>query len=132
MKAQDPVQLTKELVRMNTINPPGREEPCARHLGALLEAAGFQASYHSFGDGRVSLIATIGGSRSKLPLCFTGHIDTVPLGAAPWRMDPFAGDTDAGKLYGRGTSDMKCGVAAFTFAALGMASHLASTCGLSW
>ena len=103
---------------MNTINPPGREEPCARHLGALLEAAGFSTKYHSYGEGRVSVIANIGGGASKPPLCFTGHIDTVPLGAAPWRMDPFAGDTDAGKLYGRGTSDMKCGVAAFTVAAL--------------
>lgn len=131
MKAQDAVQLTKELVRMNTINPPGREEPCARHLGAQLEGAGFQTKYYSFGEGRVSLIATIGSSGSKFPLCFTGHIDTVPLGAAPWRMDPFAGDTDAGMLYGRGTSDMKCGVAAFTIAALGMAKHLASTCGVS-
>ena len=131
VRAQDAVQLTKELVRMNTINPPGREEPCARYLGALLEAAGFQAKYHSFGDGRVSLIATIGNSGPKRPLCFTGHIDTVPLGAAPWGMDPFAGDTDAGLLYGRGSSDMKCGVAAFTIAALGMAKHLTGTCGLS-
>jgi succinyl-diaminopimelate desuccinylase len=131
VKAQDAIQLTKELVRMNTINPPGREEPCARHLGARLEGAGFQIKYYSFGEGRVSLIATIGGSGSKLPVCFTGHIDTVPLGAAPWRMDPFAADTDSGMLYGRGTSDMKCGVAAFTVAALAMAKHLASTCGVS-
>ncbi len=90
-----------------------------------------KSKYYSFGEGRVSLVATIGGSGSKLPVCFTGHIDTVPLGAAPWRMDPFAADTDSGMLYGRGTSDMKCGVAAFTVAALGMAKHLASTCGVS-
>jgi succinyl-diaminopimelate desuccinylase len=130
-KAPDAVELTKHLVRMNTINPPGREEPCARHLGAMLEEAGFQAKYHSFGDGRVSLIATLGSSVSKLPLCFTGHIDTVPLGTAPWRMDPFAGDTDAGKLYGRGTSDMKCGVASFTVAAVNMAKHLRGSSGLT-
>ncbi len=130
-KAQDALQLTTELVRINTVNPPGREEPCARRLGVLLEAAGFSTKYHSYGEGRVSVIATIGGSASKPPLCFTGHIDTVPLGAAPWRMDPFAGDTDAGKLYGRGTSDMKCGVAAFTVAALAMAKHLSGTPGLT-
>jgi succinyl-diaminopimelate desuccinylase len=130
-KVQDAVELTKELVRMNTINPPGREEPCARHLGALLETAGFQAKYHSHGEGRVSVIATIGGNGSKLPLCFTGHIDTVPLGAMPWSMDPFAADTAAGKLFGRGTSDMKSGVAAFTIAALGMARRLSGTPGLT-
>jgi succinyl-diaminopimelate desuccinylase len=131
VKAWDAVQLTKELIRMNTINPPGREEPCARYLGAVLENAGFQIKYHSFGEGRVSVVATLGSGGSKLPLCFTGHIDTVPLGAAPWRMDPFAADTDAGKLYGRGSSDMKCGVAAFTVAAVSMAKHLASSCGVS-
>jgi succinyl-diaminopimelate desuccinylase len=128
---QDAVSLTQALVRMNTINPPGREEPCARYLGALLESAGFAARYHGYGEGRVSVIATIGGNTSKPPLCLTGHIDTVPLGAAPWRMDPFAGDTDAGNLYGRGTSDMKCGVAAFTIAALGMAKRLSGTAGLT-
>ena len=130
-KLVNPVTLTQELVRMNTINPPGREEPCARHLGGLLERAGFDTRYHSHGDGRVSIVATIGGSASKAPLCFTGHVDTVPLGAADWRMDPFAGDTDAGRLFGRGTSDMKCGVAAFTVAALGMARHMSGTPGLS-
>jgi succinyl-diaminopimelate desuccinylase len=128
---QDAVSLTQALVRMNTINPPGREEPCARYLGGLLESVGFAARYHSYGEGRVSVIATIGGNTSKAPLCLTGHIDTVPLGAAPWRMDPFAGDTDAGNLYGRGTSDMKCGVAAFTIAALGMAKRLSGTAGLT-
>jgi succinyl-diaminopimelate desuccinylase len=127
----DPVQLTKELVRMNTINPPGREESCARHLGALLEDAGFRIRYHSYGETRVNLVASIGGASSKPPLCLTGHIDTVPLGAAAWTMDPFAGDTADGKLYGRGTSDMKCGVAAFTVAALNSAKFLQSTAGVT-
>jgi len=128
---QNAVELTRELVRINTINPPGREEPCARYLGALLEKAGFATRYYSFADGRASLVAVLGASASKAPLCFTGHIDTVPLGAAPWRVDPFAADTDAGKLYGRGSSDMKCGVAAFTVAALNVARHLGGTSGLA-
>jgi succinyl-diaminopimelate desuccinylase len=127
----DPIQLARELVRMNTINPPGREESCARHLGAILESAGFRTRYHSYGEARVSLIASIGGQMSKPPLCLTGHIDTVPLGAAPWSMDPFAGDTGNGNLYGRGTSDMKCGVAALTVAALNMGKHLQSTPGVT-
>jgi succinyl-diaminopimelate desuccinylase len=46
-------------------------------------------------------------------------------------MDPFAADTDAGKLYGGGSSDMKCGVAAFTIAAVSMAKHLSSSSGAS-
>src|SRR5262245_13789644 len=116
---------------MNTVNPPGGEEACARFLGGLLEDAGFRVEYHIFGEGRANLIAFKGGSESKQPICFTGHIDTVPLGMAPWRMDPFAADSDAGKLYGRGSSDMKSGVAAFTVAALNLARHLDGTCGVS-
>jgi len=127
----NPVELSKELVRMNTINPPGREEPCARHLGALLESAGFRVRYHAYGDDRVNLVASIGGESTKPPLCLTGHIDTVPLGAAPWSVDPFAAETGDGKLYGRGTSDMKCGVAALTVAALNSAKYLSSTPGLT-
>lgn len=126
----DAVELTKQLVRMNTINPPGQEEQCARHLGALLEGAGFKVAYHELAPQRASLVATIGGAADKAPLCFTGHIDTVPLGAAQWKMDPFAADTDAGKLYGRGTSDMKCGVAAFVAASLNIADRLARSPGL--
>lgn len=124
------VELTKELVRMNTVNPPGQEESCARHLGGLLESAGFKVAYHEFSAKRASLVATIGGAAVKPPLCFTGHIDTVPLGAAPWKTDPFAADTDGGKLYGRGTSDMKCGVAAFTAAAINLGGRLSRTAGL--
>jgi len=128
--AVDTIELTKQLVRMNTINPPGKEEQCARHLGALLEKSGFKIKYHELSPQRASLVATIGGSADKAPLCFTGHIDTVPLGAAQWKMDPFASDTQDGKIYGRGTSDMKCGVAAFVVASLNLAGKLAGSPGL--
>lgn len=121
--------LTQEIVRINTINPPGREDACVHHLGGILEAAGFELDYHVIGEGRSNLIARIGGGTGS-PLCFTGHIDTVPLGAAPWGRDPFAGETDTGRLYGRGTSDMKCGVAAFVVAAARLAPRLRNTPGL--
>ena len=52
---------------------------------------------------------------------FTGHIDIVPLGEATWRHDPFAGETDGDLLYGRGSSDMKSGVAAMVVAARAIA-----------
>jgi succinyl-diaminopimelate desuccinylase len=129
-KPLDAVELTKQIVRMNTINPPGDEEACARVLGSLLESAGCEVAYHKLGEKRASLVARIGGSNDKAPLCLTGHIDTVPLGAAPWSKDPFAGETDDGRLYGRGTSDMKCGVAAFVVATLALASKLERSPGL--
>ncbi|NIR27897.1 MAG: M20 family metallopeptidase [Gammaproteobacteria bacterium] len=113
----DAVELTRELVRRDTVNPPGNERGCARHLGDLLEAAGFAVSYHELAERRTSLVARRGNGSGK-PLCLTGHIDTVPLGARAWRVDPFAGELDAGRLYGRGASDMKSGVAAFVAAAI--------------
>ena len=115
------LELTRQLLRFDTINPPGRERSCAEHLGRILEDGGFEVGYHEFAEARTSLIARLPGSGDKPPLCFTGHIDTVPLGAQPWRGDPFSGEIEDARLYGRGSSDMKSGVAAFVVAALGLA-----------
>lgn len=113
----DPVTLTQQLVRFDTVNPMSPERDCAHFLAGLLEAGGFRVQRHEFAPGRTSLVATLHGGQ-KAPLCFAGHIDTVPLGAARWSRDPFAGETDGDRLYGRGTSDMKSGIAAMTCAAL--------------
>lgn len=126
----DPRALTRELLAFNTINPPGMERACARHLGAILEAAGFRTAYHEFAEARTSLIAAIGGDPDRPPICFTGHIDTVPLGAKPWTRDAFAGETDGDRLYGRGSTDMKSGIAAFVAAAVELAPRLAGTPGI--
>jgi succinyl-diaminopimelate desuccinylase len=113
----DAISLTKSLLRFDTINPPGRERDCARYAGRLLEEWGFRVDYHEYDDARTSVVARAGGSDARPPLCLTGHIDTVALGAAPWTRDAFAGDTDGDRLYGRGSSDMKAGVAAILLAA---------------
>jgi len=124
------LDLTRELIRFNTVNPPGDERPCAEHLARILESAGFDIELAPFRDERAQLIARIGGSSDKLPLCFTGHLDTVPLGTQPWSFDPFAAPIEDGKLYGRGSSDMKSGIAAFVVAAANLASTLDGTPGL--
>lgn len=126
----DPRTLTRDLLAFNTINPPGMERACARHLGVLLEGAGYRVAYHEFAEGRTSLIATIGGDDERPPICFTGHIDTVPLGAAKWSRDAFAGETDGDKVYGRGATDMKSGIAAFVIAAIELAPHLERSPGI--
>ena len=124
-------ELTQELLRFNTINPPGAERACAVHLAELLTAAGFAVELVPFGEGRAQLLAKIGGAADRPPLGFTGHLDTVPLGAQPWSVDPFAGEIKGDKLYGRGSSDMKSGVAAFVVAAIALADRLAGTPGVS-
>ncbi|HVJ44278.1 MAG TPA: M20 family metallopeptidase [Dongiaceae bacterium] len=115
------VELTQDLIRLRSINPPGEEAPCARLAGAFLSAAGFDVTAHSFAAERTSIVATLAGSTDREPICFTGHLDTVPLGAAAWARDPLAAEIDGDRLYGRGSSDMKSGVAAMLVAAMALA-----------
>ncbi len=119
----DVVELTRALIRFDTRNPPGHEADCARELGTLLEGEGFETEYHEFAPGRTSLVARTRGVREGTgkALCFTGHLDVVPLGEAEWQHDPFEAEVDDGRLYGRGTSDMKGGIAAMTLAAIAVA-----------
>jgi succinyl-diaminopimelate desuccinylase len=130
MNASDPVALTRELIRFDTINPPGRERDCAHRIGALLQDWGFSVEYSEYQDARTSVIARIGGDSSKPPLCLTGHIDVVPLGTRKWSKDPFSGETDGDRLFGRGTSDMKAGIAGILIASSNLKKYLSSTPGI--
>lgn len=118
------IDLTRRLLALKTMNPPGQERACARLLGGLLAKAGFKIRYCEFDrrGGRTSLIAWTKAQGKRKHICFLGHLDTVPLGITPWSRDPFGGIIEGDKLYGRGASDMKSGVAAFVTAAL-RASH---------
>lgn len=120
------IDLTRQLIGFNTINPPGNEGACARYLGSLLEAFGFTVAYHEMASGRTNVVATRGNWTSRRsrdysvdsPICFTGHLDTVPLGAAAWSVDPLSATIIGDRIFGRGTSDMKGGIAAMVIAAL--------------
>ncbi|HEX9455001.1 MAG TPA: M20/M25/M40 family metallo-hydrolase [Candidatus Binatia bacterium] len=127
----DVLTLTRKLLGFETINPPGDERACALYLGSLLETAGYETRYYEFADKRSNLIARLAGRDEKLPICFTGHLDTVPLGSTSWSRDPFAGETDGDKLYGRGTSDMKSGVAAMVLMALRLARQANRRAGIT-
>ena len=111
------VDLTRELVRARTINPPGDEHRAAELVGRRLESAGFAMTEHELGPGRTSLVARWPGRGDGPALCLTAHLDTVPLGAAAWEHDPLGGEIDGDRLFGRGSSDMKAGLAAIVLAA---------------
>jgi succinyl-diaminopimelate desuccinylase len=130
MTSQDAVCLTKALLRFDTVNPPGREGDCARYAGAMLQEWGYAVEYFDYEEGRTSVVARAGVSDKKGPLCLTGHLDVVPLGAREWSRDPFAGETDGDKLYGRGASDMKAGVAAILLAARAFSNKLSGSPGV--
>jgi succinyl-diaminopimelate desuccinylase len=111
------VELTRELIAIDTINPPGHEARAAAVVGRRLQDAGLDVSEHAMSEGRSSVVARWSGRGDAPALCLTGHLDTVPLGGAEWTRDPFAGELDGDRLYGRGSSDMKGGVAAIVMAA---------------
>jgi succinyl-diaminopimelate desuccinylase len=112
------VLLSQELIRFPSLNPPGDEKHCAAFVAELLSGHGFVVDRFDFALDRPSLVARLPGSTSLAPLCFTGHLDVVPLGHTPWQHPPFDGVIADGNLYGRGSSDMKAGIAAFITAAL--------------
>ena len=65
MSATDPVALTQALLRIDTVNPPGNEDRCVELLADLLSAAGFACRTHEFAPRRTSLVARIGGRRTR-------------------------------------------------------------------
>jgi succinyl-diaminopimelate desuccinylase len=114
----DVLSLTQALLSFNTINPPGNEEEIARYAGRFLEDNGFRTEYHIFGEGRLHLVAERGLSDSRPPIILSGHFDTVPLGNKKWSVDPFGGQVGDDKVWGRGSSDMKGGLAAMMLASI--------------
>ena len=109
------VELAQALVRIDTVNPPGGEAAAASVVGERLDAAGLDVQAQQLDDGCTSLVARLAGSGARPAICFTGHLDVVPPGSR-WTRDPFAGEIDGDRLYGRGSSDMKGGVAAIVAA----------------
>ena len=118
MITDDVIALTQKLISFDTINPPGNEQAIARFTGKLLAENGFNVKYDELAPGRLTLIAGKGLSGDLPPLVLTGHFDTVPLGARHWVEDPFSGTIKEGKIHGRGSSDMKGGLAAMICAAV--------------
>ncbi len=112
------VTLTQELIEFNTVNPPGNEEAIARFIGSILFDHGFNVDYPKYSEGRLNVIASKGLSKDVAPIVLTGHLDMVPLGAKEWKTDPFKAVISDGKLFGRGSTDMKGGIAAMAIAAI--------------
>jgi succinyl-diaminopimelate desuccinylase len=123
--APDLVAFTSELVRIPTVNPPGDLYPeCAQLIGRHLAACGFEVAYlaaegrpeHTTTHPRVNVVGRRPGRSDRPAIHLNGHFDVVPAGAG-WTMDPFCGTVKDGRIYGRGSCDMKAGLAAAVYAA---------------
>jgi acetylornithine deacetylase/succinyl-diaminopimelate desuccinylase-like protein len=104
---QETLAHLQAMIRMNTVNPPGRELQVAQHLETTLKAEGIETHLFEPSPGRGSLVARLKGNGSKRPVLIMGHMDVVGVEAEHWSVDPFAGVVKDGYLYGRGAIDDK-------------------------
>lgn len=111
------IELTQDMVRTETVNPPGDELALAEPLATRLSALGFDPKVLPFQGRRANLLCRIPGSGTKPALIMSGHLDTVPFGSEPWEHHPLSAEVTDGKIHGRGASDMKGGNAAMIAAA---------------
>ena len=123
--AEETAAFTAEMVRIPTVNPPGDlYEDCARLIGGRLRDFGFEVEYiaaegrpeHTAAHPRVNVMGVRKGEGRGPVVHLNGHFDVVPAGQG-WTVDPFAGVVKDGRLYGRGTGDMKAGIASAMYAA---------------
>ena len=112
--APDVLGLLADLVRARTV--AAGEGELASRAATLLDGAGFTVRSSAWEPGRDQLVARFGAGGT--PLTLTGHLDTVPADAAQWSADPWGAERDGDRVVGRGTSDMKSGVAALLVAAV--------------
>jgi succinyl-diaminopimelate desuccinylase len=114
----------QDLVRIPTVNPPGENYTAgAEFIGNKLTQFGYNTHFiaaeglaeHTAEHPRINVLGRMEGSQPRPSLHFNGHFDVVPVGAG-WTVDPFGALLRDGKLYGRGTSDQKAGIAASIFA----------------
>jgi len=114
------VDLTARLIRIPTVNPPGEHYPdVARLLGETLRGFGYAVEEITpdarAAHPRVNVVGRLDGASARPVLHFNGHVDVVPAGDG-WDRDPFSGAVADGKVWGRGSSDQKAGIAASIFA----------------
>jgi succinyl-diaminopimelate desuccinylase len=114
--AAEVIALARELLAIDTANPPGNELAAADHMADWLRGAGIETTVQPFGDGRGNVLARVPGNGERPGLVFSGHLDTVPVGPQAWKHAPRAGVVEDGRLYGRGALDMKGSVAAMALA----------------
>ena len=130
------IELTRNLIRIPSENTPpsGAERSCQHYIAEVLRASGWQPELYDIPDvnglsghplfqpgrdygNRPNLGARRKGKGGGRSLLLSGHIDTVPRGTQPWTRDAFGGEVDGNRIYGRGSNDMKAGVAMNLFIA---------------
>lgn len=96
-----------DLIRINTVNPPGNEIHACQYLARVLELQGIDATLLESAPGRGNLVARLRGNGKGAPLLLMAHLDVVTVEPPRWKHNPFSGEIHDGFLYGRGALDTK-------------------------
>jgi acetylornithine deacetylase/succinyl-diaminopimelate desuccinylase-like protein len=113
--------LLQDLIRLDTVNPPGNETLAAEHLRDYLEGNGLACELYARVPERANLVARIPGSGDGPRLVLLSHTDTVLADPEEWLLDPWSGELRDGQVWGRGALDMKGQVAASAVAIASLA-----------
>jgi acetylornithine deacetylase/succinyl-diaminopimelate desuccinylase-like protein len=114
------VELLRELIRLDTVNPPGNETLAAELLRDYLEESGVACELYAKVPERANLVARIPG-RGGPRLALLSHTDTVLADPLEWQVDPWSGEVRGGEVWGRGALDMKGQAAASAVAVASLA-----------
>jgi acetylornithine deacetylase/succinyl-diaminopimelate desuccinylase-like protein len=115
------VELLQELIRLDTVNPPGNETRAAELLRDYLEPFGVECELFAREPHRANLVARLPGRGDGPSLMLLSHTDTVLADASEWQVDPWSGELREGCVWGRGALDMKSQVAANAVAVASLA-----------
>ncbi len=114
----DEIKLTKNLIKINSTNPGKFEKDVFNFVENLLNKKKIKYKKYILNKNRPNLVIKIGNKRIKDNVLFIGHLDTVPFGQLKWKYDPIGARELNGKIYGRGSTDMKSAVASMCAAIL--------------
>jgi acetylornithine deacetylase/succinyl-diaminopimelate desuccinylase-like protein len=118
---QEATELLQELIRVETVNPPGNETRAAELLHEYLGDHGVESELYAKVPERANLVARIPGGGTGPRLVLLSHTDTVLADPAEWELDPWSGELREGQVWGRGALDMKGQVAASAVAIASLA-----------
>jgi len=118
---EEATELLQELIRVETVNPPGNETRAAELLRQYLGDNGVESELYAKVPERANLVARIPGNGTGPRLVLLSHTDTVLANPAEWELDPWSGDLREGQIWGRGALDMKGQVAASAVAIASLA-----------
>jgi succinyl-diaminopimelate desuccinylase len=111
------LDLVQKLIRIPSENPPGDEQDVAQLLSGVLSEIGFKVDQYEVASKRINVAATLRGKGEGRSILFNGHTDVVPAGPRElWKKDPFGGEFDGTRIWGRGSADMKGALASMVIA----------------